>query len=189
MNLRFTNDRGVSTRGYFDAVSCTPLPSGQWFVLLWGVWAPAAAFDTMLPTLVKMAESYRINDEWAGNYIRQGLKRLKEQMAKTQAAMRDAAESARASSSAAFEERMRSGDYIDYKRTSVIRGEQEWLSEVEGGALYKSDHWGLSREGERVIEGQPYNYYNYKGKNPFYNEQMTPVDISRDVYERAYGKR
>jgi len=94
----------------------------------------------------------------------------------------------RESSMAAYQERQRSQEYIDYKRTGYIRGEQEWVSEVEGGALYKSDHWGLSREGERKIEGQDFNYYNYKGQNPRYNETMTPVDSSREVYESAYGK-
>jgi len=87
---------------------------------------------------------------------------------------------------AAFQERARSEQYLDYKRTSTIRGEQEWVSQVEGGALYKSDRWGLSHEGERAIEGQPYNYYNYEGRNPRYNESMTPVDASREVFERVY---
>jgi hypothetical protein len=94
----------------------------------------------------------------------------------------------RESGMAAYRERQRSQEYIDYKRTGYIRGEQEWLSQAEGGVLYKSDHWGLSREGERVIEGQEYNYYNFKGQNPRYNEIMTPVDISREVYESVYGK-
>jgi len=65
-------------------------------------------------------------------------------------------------------------------------GEQEWLSEVEGGVLYKSDRWGLSRDGERVAEGQPFNYYNYQGDNPRYAERMTPVDATREVYERVF---
>src|SRR5674476_318111 len=70
----------------------------------------------------------------------------------------------RESSMAAYQERQKSMDYIDYKRTGYIRGEQEWLSQAEGGALYKSDHWGLSREGKTVVEGQDFNYYNYKGQ-------------------------
>jgi hypothetical protein len=89
---------------------------------------------------------------------------------------------------AAYRERQKSMEYIDYKRTGYIRGEQEWVSQAEGGALYKSDHWGLSREGKTVVEGQDFNYYNYKGQNPRYNETMTPVDISREVYESVYGK-
>jgi hypothetical protein len=186
--LYYTTKNGVPTRGFFDASTFYPLPSGQWQLIFWGVWGPQASFEQYLPTLVKVAGSYQINEQWAANYVQQGLQRLKQQMARTQAAMTDAANSARESSMAAFQERMRSGDYIDYKRTSTIRGEQEWLSEVEGGVLYKSDHWGLSRDGERVVEGAPFNYYNFKGDNPRYNESMTPVDASREVFEKVFGK-
>ncbi len=184
--LRYRTARGVATRAFFEAFTLAPLPSGQWMVVFWGVWAPADRFEQQLPTLAKMAGSFSINDAWAANYVQQGLARLREQMQRTQAAMRDTAATVRESSMAAFQERMRSGDYIDYKRTSTIRGEQEWLSEVEGGVLYKSDRWGLSREGERVAEGQPFNYYNYQGDNPRYAERMTPVDATREVYERVY---
>lgn len=185
--LMYQTKANVATKGFFEATTFLPMPSGQWLVIFWGVWAPEAAFRQYLPTLIKMAASYRINEAWASSYIQQGLARLRQQMERTQTAMKDAATSARESNLAAFQERMRSGDYIDYKRTSTIRGEQEWLSEAEGGVLYKSDHWGLSREGEQVIEGQSFNYYNYQGQNPKYNESMTPVDASREVYERVYG--
>ncbi len=103
--------------------------------------------------------------------------------------MADSARAAREALTAAFEERARSSDYIDYRRTQVIRGEQEWVSAAEGGALYRSDHWGLSREGQTVVEGQPYNVYNFDGRNPRTGEQMTPVDASREVYERVHGRR
>ncbi|NTV46266.1 MAG: hypothetical protein HGB11_07035 [Chlorobiales bacterium] len=186
--LRYLTKANVSTKGFFEATTFLPLPSGQWLVIFWGVWAPEATFGQYLPTLIKMAASYHINEAWASNYIQQGLERLRKQMDRTQIAMKDAGTYARESNLAVFQEKMRSGDYIDYKRTSVIRGEQEWLSEAEGGVLYKSDHWGLSREGEQVIEGQSFNYYNYQGQNPRYNESMTPVDASREVYERVYGQ-
>ena len=184
--LVFTNERGVRSKGYYDVIALSPMPSGQWGIIFFAVWAPEAQFDRHLPTLVKISDSFRINERWAAEYIQQGLANLKRQMEKTSAAMAESARAARESSTAAFQERARSEQYLDYKRTSTIRGEQEWVSQVEGGALYKSDRWGLSREGERVIEGQPYNYYNYEGRNPRYNETMTPVDASREVYERVY---
>jgi hypothetical protein len=186
--MTFTNEHGVRCKGYYDVLGFQPMASGQWSILFYAVWAPEAQFESYLPALVTMSESFRINEQWAAEYIRQGMENLKRAMAKTSRMMAETASAARESSLAAFQERMRSQDYLDYKRTSTIRGEQEWLSQVEGGALYKSDHWGLSREGERVIEGQPYNYYNYEGKNPRYNESMTPVDASREVYESVYGK-
>ena len=185
--LTFTNENGVRCRGYYEVIGTSPLPSGHWGILYFAVWAPEAAFDRELPALVRIAASFRIDERWAADYIARGIENLRRQMAKTSQMMADTARSARESSLAAFQERARSSDYIDYKRTMTIRGEQEWVSQVEGGALYKSDRWGLSREGERVAEGQPYNYYNYEGRNPRYNEQMTPVDASREVYERVYG--
>jgi hypothetical protein len=187
--LTFTNEKGVRCKGYYEVIGTTPLPSGQWGIVYFAVWAPDADFDRELPTLVRISSSFRIDERWAADYLARGIENLKRQMAKTSQMMADTARSARESSLAAFRERARSSDYIDYKRTSTIRGEQEWVSQVEGGALYKSDRWGLSREGERVAEGQPFNYYNYEGRNPRYNEQMTPVDASREVFERVYGAR
>jgi len=187
--LAFTNESGVRCKGYFEVIGTSPLASGHWGILYFAVWAAEAQFDRYLPMLVQISASFRIDERWAADYIARGIENLKRQMAKTSQMMADTARSARESSLAAFQERARSSDYIDYKRTQTIRGEQEWVSQVEGGALYRSDHWGLSREGERVGEGQPYNYYNYEGGNPRYNEQMTPVDASREVYERVYGTR
>lgn len=185
--IEFVSREGVASKGYFDAVTFAPLPSGQWSVLYWAVWAPAETFDSYLPTLAKMAASYEVDEAWAADYIRKGMARLRQQMERTRLALDDAADSARAATYGAFQESMRSDDYIDYKRTGWLRGEQEWISEAEGGVLYKSDHWGLSREGEYLVEGEPFNYYNYSGKNPFYDEQMTPVDSSREIYEKVHG--
>ena len=43
-------------------------------------------------------------------------------------------------------------------------------------ALYKPRGWKVD---SRVL---------YKGQNPRYKETMTPLDISREVYESVYGK-
>lgn len=185
--LTYTNERGVRCKGYFEVIGFSPMPSGQWGILYLGVWSPEAQFEANLPTLARVAASFRVDERWAADYIARGIENLKRQMAKTSQMMADTARSVRESLQAAFQERARSGDYIDYKRTMTIRGEQEWVSQVEGGALYKSDRWGLSREGERIAEGQPYNYYNFEGQNPRYNEQMTPVDASREVFERVFA--
>lgn len=187
--LHYRTRSGLATKGYYDALAFSPLPSGQWMVLFWGVWAPQATFDSWLPTLIPMADSYRINEQWASNYIQQGLERLRHLMAQTRAAMADTANYARETNLAIFQEKMRSGDYLDYKRTSMIRGEQEWVSQVEGGALYKSDSWGLSRDGQTVVEGQDANYNNFRGENPVFRENMTPVDASREVYESVFRGR
>ena len=83
----------------------------------------------------------------------------------------------------AYDERQRSMDYIDYQRSNTIRGHSDWVSNMEGGTVYHSDRWGTKNTttGE-YYEGQAYNYFNFTGKNPKYNEQMTPID-SRALYE------
>jgi len=186
--LAFDSRTGVRCEGIYDVSGFHPLPSGQWGIGVSGVWAPQNEFAEYLPSLLKMAESYRINEQFAEEYVRRGLENLRRLTRETAEMSSRSASEIRASSMAAYRERQKSMDYIDYKRTGYIRGEQEWLSQAEGGALYRSDHWGLSREGKSVAEGQEFNYYNYKGQNPRYNESMTPVDISREVYESVYGK-
>jgi len=75
-------------------------------------------------------------------------------------------------------------DYIDYQRTSYIRGQQDWISAMEGGTVYHTDSWGTKNTvtGD-YHEGKPYNYVHFTGKNPQYNEQMQAVD-SRQLWER-----
>ncbi len=186
--ISFDSKSGVRCRGYYDVMASSPMPSGQWGINLTGVWAPEKELPGYLPSLAKMAGSYRLNERFAKEYVQQGMENVRRMARENSERMARNAQEMRESSMAAYQERQRSQEYIDYKRTGYIRGEQEWVSEVEGGALYKSDHWGLSREGERKIEGQDFNYYNYKGQNPRYNETMTPVDSSREVYESVYGK-
>ena len=186
--ISFDSKTGVRCRGYYDVTASSPMPSGQWGINITGVWAPEKELPGYLPSLARMAGSYRLNERFAKEYVQQGMENVRRMARENSERMARNAQEMRESSMAAYQERQRSQEYIDYKRTGYIRGEQEWVSEVEGGALYKSDHWGLSREGERKIEGQDFNYYNYKGQNPRYNETMTPVDSSREVYESVYGK-
>jgi len=75
-------------------------------------------------------------------------------------------------------------DYIDYQRTNYIRGQQDWVSSMEGGTVYHTDSWGTKNTATGDYwEGQPYDYVHFKGKNPRYNEEMTPID-SRALWER-----
>jgi len=187
-SVAFDSRTGVRCQGFYDVSASRPLPSGQWGIGVSGIWAPQKELPDYLPSLVKIAESHQIDRQYAAEYVRKGMENVRRMARETSEKVARSAREIRESGMAAYRERQRSQEYIDYKRTGYIRGEQEWLSQAEGGVLYKSDHWGLSREGERVIEGQEYNYYNFKGQNPRYNEIMTPVDISREVYESVYGK-
>jgi hypothetical protein len=187
-SVAFDSRTGVRCQGFYDVSASRPLPSGQWGIGVSGIWAPQKELPDYLPSLAKIAESYQIDRQYAAEYVRKGMDNVRRMARETSEKVARSAREIRESGMAAYRERQRSQEYIDYKRTGYIRGEQEWLSQAEGGVLYKSDHWGLSREGERYIEGQEYNYYNFKGQNPRYNEIMTPVDISREVYESVYGK-
>jgi hypothetical protein len=182
--LTYTTKKGARVRGYFDVASLRPLYSGQWGLMMMGTWAPDAEFDRWLPTLVQMSESFQINLEWARQYIQAGLANLRRLMKETAAKAAKAAQDIRNASNAAYEERQRSQAYIDYKRTSYIRGEQEWIAGAEGGKMVTTDAWGMRRNsGEYVAEGQDFNYYNYRGQD----YGLTPVDASREVYESVYG--
>jgi hypothetical protein len=85
---------------------------------------------------------------------------------------------------AAYDERQRSQDYIDYQRTNTIRGQQDWISEMEGGAVHHTDSWGTKNTATGEFwKGAPYDYLHFEGQNPKYAEQMQSID-SRDLWEK-----
>jgi len=148
------------------------------------VGAPLDEFDSFVHNFVAMLQSYTISDEWAQSYVARGVQRLRSMQQQTARLVARNAQDIHRTMQAAYEERQRSQDYIDYQRTSTIRGQQDWISEMEGGAIYHSDSWGTENTvtGE-FWEDRPYDYVNFTGKNPKYNEQMTPID-SRELWER-----
>ncbi len=159
----------------------------------WRFWhisvaAPAELFDRYVPTMTAMVQSYRIDDQFAMNYIQQGMARLRQLQQQTAAMVARNAREISEMMTAAYDERQRSQDYIDYQRTSTIRGESDWISGMEGGAVYHSDSWGTKNQvtGESW-EGAPFNYVHFEGRNPKYNEDMTPVN-DRATWQRAFGR-
>jgi hypothetical protein len=183
--ISLTNKNGVSCTGYYDVFGSPPDNAGQWGIIVMGIWAPTAQFAQHLPSLIKIAESYRLNEQWAAEYVRQGMEKVKELMKKTSSMMSRYAEEMRQSSLASHQNRMKSGDFISYKFSTYMRGEQEWVTSLEGGTLYTTDHWGLSVGGKLVLEGPPFNYYNYQGDVKYGH---IPVDISREVFEAVKGQ-
>ena len=93
------------------------------------------------------------------------------------------AEEMRQSSLAAHQNRMRSGDYISYKFSSYMRGEQDWVTSLEGGTVVTSHHSGLTVNGGTTIEGPPFNYYNFQGEQ----YGLIPVDSSPEVFQAVMG--
>ncbi len=130
-----------------------------------------------------MVQSYKIDDRFAQNYIAQGMARLRQMQQKTSRMVSRNAQEIRQMMQSAYDERQKSMDYIDYQRSNYIRGNSDWISSMEGGTIYHSDRWGTKNTttGE-YYEGQPYNYFNFTGKNPKYNEQMQEIN-SRELYE------
>jgi len=159
----------------------------------WRLWhitvsAPVESFDSFVANFVEMVQSYRIDDEFARKYIADGMARLRQLQQKTMEMVTRNAQEIRQMMQAAYDERRRSQDYIDYQRTRYIRGEQDWISSAEGGTVYRSDRWGTQNlaSGE-YWEGQPFNYFNSTGRNPRYGDQMTPIN-DRATFERVFGQ-
>ena len=140
-------------------------------------------FEALVPSFVSMVQSYKINDQFAQNYIAQGMARLRQMQQQTAQIVARNAQEIRQMMQSAYDERQRSMDYIDYQRTNYIRGQSDWISSVEGGSVYHSDSWGTKNTttGE-YYGGQPYNYFNSTGANPKYNEQMQEIN-NRALYE------
>jgi hypothetical protein len=183
--ISYTNRKGVPCIGYYDVVGSVPDNAGQWGIIPMGFWGPTNQFARYLPSLIQIAESFRINEQWASEYVRQGMAKVREMMKTTSSMMSRYAEEMRQSSLASHQNRMRSSDFISYKFSTYMRGEQEWVTGLEGGKIYKSDHYGISSGGQTIVEGPAFNYYNYHGEK--YGH--IPVDSSREVYEAVKGIR
>lgn len=180
----FTSREGRPTKGYTYGISFGSRLGTNWSFRHLTVTAPADRFGAWAGTFGSMMGSYRINERWAQEYVAQGARRLREMQQQTSAMVARNAQEIRQMMQAAYDERQRSMDYIDYQRTSYIRGQQDWISSMEGGTVYRSDSWGTKNTttGE-YWEGKAYDYYRFQGQNPKYNEQMQPVD-SRALWER-----
>ncbi len=177
--ISYTNRKGVPCIGYYDVMGSPPDNAGQWGILAIGFWAPESQFAQYLASLIQIAESFRINEELSSKYVRDGMAKVQEMMKTTSSMMYRYSQEMRASSLAGHQNRMRSMDYTSYKFSTYMRGQQEWVTSVEGGAIVTTDHWGLSVGGRYVVEGPPFNYYNFQGEN----YGLIPVDSSREVFD------
>jgi hypothetical protein len=181
--ISYGSKNGTPCVGYFDVLGLRPTNTGQWGIMPLGFWAPGSKFAQQLPSLIKIAESFQINQQWAAEQVRQGMEKVKELMKKTSSMMSKYAEEMRQNNLAGHQNRMKSSDFTSYKFSTYMRGEQEWVTGMEGGKIYKTDHWGLSSGGQTVIEGPSFNYYNYQGEA----RGHIPVDSSREVFEAVKG--
>lgn len=181
--------RGKKVKGYTFGMCFGSRFGTNWNFRHLSVGAAADGFDAMVPVYIAMLSSFKINEDWARRYIAQGISRLRSLQRQTNTMVQRNAQEIRQTMQAAYEERQRSQDYIDYQRTGYIRGTQDWVSKMEGGTIYHTDRWGTRNTTTGAYhEGQPYNYYNYKGRNPRYNEDMDPIN-SRRLWEQHIAGR
>jgi hypothetical protein len=179
--------KGRRCKGYSFGITFGTRLNTNWKFWHITVAAPAEQFEALIPSFVTMVHSYKINDQFAQNYIAQGMARLQQMQQQTAQIIARNAQDIHQMMQSAYDERQKSMDYIDYQRTNYIRGQSDWISSVEGGSVYHSDSWGTKNTttGE-YYQGQPFNYFNSTGANPKYNEQMQEIN-NRALYE-AYKK-
>ncbi len=181
--------KGRKIKGYTFGMCFGSRLGTNWNFRHMSVGAAANRFDAMVPVYIAMLSSFKINEDWARKYVAQGISRLRSLQRQTNALVQRNAQEIRQTMQAAYEERQRSQDYIDYQRTSYIRGTQDWVSQMEGGTIYHTDRWGTRNTTTGAYyEGQPYNYFNYRGRNPRYNEDMDPIN-SRRLWEQHIAGR
>jgi hypothetical protein len=176
--------QGHKCKGYSFGISFGSRLNTNWRLWHMTVAAPADQFDAFAPNFVTMCQSYKINDKFAQDYIARGMARLRQMQQETARIVARNAQEIRQMMQAAYDERQRSMEYIDYQRTNYIRGNSDWISSMEGGTVYHSDRWGTKNTASgEYYQGQPYNYFNYSGKNPKYNEQMQEIN-NRELFEK-----
>jgi len=173
-------------KGYTFGISFGSRLDTNWTFWHMTLTAPAARFEEYVPTFAAMAQSYAIDDQFRRNYIASGMARLRRMQEETSRIVARNASEIHDMMQAAYDERQRSQDYIDYQRTNYIRGEADWISGVEGGAVYHTDAWGTRNTytGE-TWSGAPFDYYNFDGANPKHDESLTPID-NRALYEKVF---
>lgn len=178
---------GVPSVGVFKVINIPPSMTGLWSTIVGGIWAPENDAQRYLPVLEEVASSFSINDEYAREYIRQGLERLRALQRQTNAAIRDL-NSAREQNQRDWEERQRRKEFSDSKWDDYRRGHSYWVSDLEGGKVYATDNWGTrdTATGD-YYEGRAYNWTNFEGENPRYPESMR--EISSYELQQMSGQR
>jgi len=167
-------------------------------VLVQGAWCPSkpALSARYLPVLARMVESCQVNQQWLAQAMAAAVARYRAAVQRTNEVMARTRQQIHDSMMAAWQERQRSQDWIDHNRTSYIRGEQDYVSELEGGKIYTANSDGmLDRETGDLFVGPENTYTNTTGQNPRHltaaaqarhSEIMNPI-TDRQAYERAYG--
>jgi hypothetical protein len=165
--VKFSAKSGRSCLATFKVITAYPATfSGQWWSIVTGFWALEDRFAAYVPLLENIAKSYQINEAWSRNYIQSGLANLRRLKQKTQQAIQELHQ-ARYDQQRSWEANQARKDYSNWKFSQYLRGESDWVSNLEGGKVYHADSWGTKDTwtGD-YYEGSSYNYVNFEGKNP-----------------------
>ena len=182
---QWTSSNGPSCQGAIKVINALPSMTGIWNAILAGVWAPDTDFRRYFPLLEEVGASFAINDQFARQYIQNGLENLRRLQQKTNQAMQDL-NRAREQNQADWEARQERKAYMDSKWDDYRRGNSYWVSELEGGKVYATDTWGTrDTVTGAYYEGKSYNWTNFEGQNPLH-----PSESMREIssYELEHGK-
>ncbi len=183
---RWTSSQGGEAVGAMKLINALPSATGLWFVILSGIWGPEKDFDRQLPLLEQVAGSFSINDQFARRYIQQGLENLRRLQRQTAAAMQDI-NRAREQNQRDWEARQERKDYMESKWDDYRRGNSYWVSELEGGKVYRTDAGGtLDPTTGDYYSGKPYHWVNFEGQNPRH-----PSETMRELssWEVEHGRK
>jgi len=142
MVATWISDKGAPCIGAFKVLDTPPSPMGIWNIMVSGVWAPQEDYPRYVPMLEKVGRSFAINDQYARHYIQAGLANLRRQQQQTAARMKELSE-ARTQNQADWEARQKRKDYMESRWDDYRRGQSYWVSDLEGGKVYRSDSTGL----------------------------------------------
>jgi len=186
--VSWVSPQGASCVGSFKLLNAQPNMMGQWFSIMVGIWGPADDLGRYLPLLGQIGSSFAINDQYAKGYIQQGLAHLRELQRQTRKSIQDLNEQ-RAQNQGDWEARQARKDNMDSKWDDYRRGNSNWISELEGGKVYKTDPWGTQdmQTGDRV-EGSPYDYVHFEGQNPRYPSETMREVSSSELQKYTEGK-
>ena len=171
----WTAAEGMPCVGGFKVINAAPSMTGLWFTILAGVWSPEKDAYLYTPALEEVASSFSINDQYAREYIRAGLARLRELQRQTAGAIGDL-NRAREQNQKDWEERQKRKEFSESKWDDYRRGNSYWVSDLEGGKVYATDSGGTrdTVTGD-YYEGRGYNWVNFQGENPRYPESMREI--------------
>ena len=171
----WTSSEGMPCVGGFKIINSPPSMTGIWTTIVGGIWAPEKDSYLYVPALEEVASSFAINDQYAKEYIRAGMARLRDLERQTRQKM-DELNRAREQNQRDWEERQRRKEFSDSKWDDYRRGNSYWVSELEGGKVYATDPWGTrdTVTGD-YYEGSRYNWTNFQGENPRWPENMREI--------------